>query len=423
MKVISGLALILLFPLSLVAQQSSHNGAAKYAPEDGQKLLIMGQDLGAVGGLDDYADGYVDHLLHVPAGVTTYTGFPSVSGLSEMANWGSGDVCAQAYVEDSTFDHSFIVIGLYLVDQLNSIVSGGSDDQLDQLGNWIKARQRPVFLRIGYEFDASWNHYDPSQYKEAWIYLVRYFDLLGIRNVSYVWQASGLNTSNIERWYPGDRYVNWMAFSNFTEPNAGANILASAELHNKPVMIAESAPRVDLKLGEGTAHWEKWYEPLFTKIYGNDRIKALAYINVNWDSQPMWQNAGFGDSRVQVNEVIKEKWQAEIRKTSWILASDSLFDLLNYNMWQDSLVGIKHSISEKDGGLMISHSGNSLIVWEQNHSLMDRISVWDISGRLLFLEKRKASQYELPQEKLGSGTILLRVEARDQVYRSKTLIH
>jgi len=36
----------------------------------------MGQDLGAVGGLPDYSDGYVDHLGQVPAGETAYTGFP-----------------------------------------------------------------------------------------------------------------------------------------------------------------------------------------------------------------------------------------------------------------------------------------------------------------------------------------------------------
>ena len=54
----------LLFPALLFAQQSGHYGAPKYVPEGGMKLLIMGQDLGAVGGLVDYSDGYVDHLGH-----------------------------------------------------------------------------------------------------------------------------------------------------------------------------------------------------------------------------------------------------------------------------------------------------------------------------------------------------------------------
>ena len=199
--------LILLTALSTEAQLSSHKGAPKYVPGDGMKLLIMGQDLGAVGGLDAYSDGYIDYLGHVPAGVTSYTGFPSLTGLTEQADWGAGDVNAQAYVEDATFVHTAIVIGLHLVDQLASIINGQSDNQLEKLGGWIKAQERPVFLRIGYEFDGSWNHYDPAQFKEAWIYIVHYFDGLDVRNVSYVWQAHGGNTANIERWYPGDRLM------------------------------------------------------------------------------------------------------------------------------------------------------------------------------------------------------------------------
>ena len=125
--------LALLWPLSLFAQQSSHNGAPKYAPEDGKKMLIMGQDLGAIGGLDQYSDGYADHFNHVPAGVTTYTGFPSLTGLTGMANWGAGDVHAQAYLEDTTFDHSVIVIGLHLVDQLGNIINGSSSSSGSKL--------------------------------------------------------------------------------------------------------------------------------------------------------------------------------------------------------------------------------------------------------------------------------------------------
>ncbi|MBL7112495.1 MAG: hypothetical protein ISS19_11220 [Bacteroidales bacterium] len=175
--------LFLLTPAVLFAQKSSHMGAAKYAPDDGEKLLIIGQDL--------YADGYVDHLDQIPAGVTTYTGFPGLSGLEIKDNWGAGDVHAQAYINDSSFDNSAIVIGLHIVDQLESIRNGYSDFYIESLGDWIKKQNRPVFLRIGYEFDGSWNHYDPDEFIEAWIYMVKYFDGLDVRNIAYVWQSAG----------------------------------------------------------------------------------------------------------------------------------------------------------------------------------------------------------------------------------------
>jgi len=416
--------LCLLLPALLLAQESGHFGAAKYVPEDGAKLLIMGQDLGAVGGLVDYSEGYVDYLGHVPAGLTTYTGFPGLGGLAEKDNWGAGDVHAQAYVEDSTFDHSVIVIGLHLVNQLGSIIDGSADAVIDELGEWIRDQERPVFLRIGYEFDGSWNHYDPEEFKEAWIYLVHYFDKLGVKNVSYVWQAHGGNTANIGRWYPGDVYVNWMGYSHFDEPNPGANILSFAEIHDKPVMIAEATPRVDLKAGDGAEHWNEWYAPLFEKISGNKRIKALAYINVAWDSQSMWQGKGWGDSRVQINEVIQENWQTEIEKESWLLASDSLFDLLDYDQWQDSVVLGEGSVPTCNDQLIIRSQYNGLMVSSADETPLDGIRVWDLAGRLSWMNESRNPSFEV-SEKLFSSTAILVIQVRKgrQLISKKVIIN
>jgi hypothetical protein len=416
--------IFLLITLSISAQQSSHNGAPKYAPADGQRLLILGQDLGAVGGLENYSDGYVDHLGHIPAGVTTYTGFPDLTGLSDLANWGSGDVNAQAYVEDVTFDHSCLVIGLYLVDQLGSIISGQSDPQLDQLGGWIKAQDRPVFLRVGYEFDGSWNHYDPVQFKEAWIYIVHYFDSLGVMNVSYVWQAYGGNTPNISRWYPGDRYVNWMGYSHFNEPNPGANILSFADLHDKPVMIAEATPKVDLKVGDGADFWNSWYKPLFEKINANKRIKALAYINVDWDSQSMWQGQGCGDSRVQVNDVVMENWESEIQKDSWILSSDSLFELLDYQKWQDTDVSDVSDIQSPGNKVQVFNTPGGLLVRSVENSDIDEIRIWDMTGRLRYLSEIKAPVYEVSSDLFSDVVaVVLLVRMGETTIRKKAIIN
>ena len=141
----------------------STNGQAKFAPESGKKLFIIGQDLGAVGGLaSPHNNGYVDNFDGVPAGVTTYVSLNDLQALDQRVNYGSGDLHAAAYLEDGTFDNSCIVIGLYLVNQLKLILNGTLDDNIVQLANWIKEAARPVFLRAGYEFDLPQNNYQPE---------------------------------------------------------------------------------------------------------------------------------------------------------------------------------------------------------------------------------------------------------------------
>ena len=83
-----------------------------------------------------------------------------------------------------------------------------------------------------------------------------------------------------------------------------------ARAAGKPVMIAEAAPQgFDLErssrrsispIWDGNAGtgftplssdeiWQAWYEPLFRLMKDNrDVVRALAYINCDWDAQPMW---------------------------------------------------------------------------------------------------------------------------------------
>lgn len=80
-------------------------------PPEGKTLLIVGQDLGAIGGLADYEDGYTDHINVIPAGLTTYTGLPALGGLKTLDNWGSGDVSAQMLMDEPTYANSVLSMG------------------------------------------------------------------------------------------------------------------------------------------------------------------------------------------------------------------------------------------------------------------------------------------------------------------------
>ena len=363
------LALIVILGLGFVACQATPEDEAqttesqtptvisgKFTPPDGQTLLIIGQDLGAIA-------NYKAALGLVPGGVTTYTNISEtepalLNGLEAHADWGSGDVNALQNLEADP--HAALAIGLFIVDNsgtnLTHIIDGTHDAAVDRLGAFIQRAARPVFLRIGYEFDGPWNHYEPEPFIAAWRYIVDRLRAQGVTNFATVWQSATYkygtyNNLPFETWYPGDDYVDWMGTSHFVfdEPVHTA-FLDFARTHNKPVLVAESSPQgYDLDeltysapndgktLTPKTAEeiWDEWFAPYFAFIHNNaDVIRAVAYINVDWHSQAMWGpdggNGYWGDTRVQVNPTIREKWLAEITTPFWLHGSPELFTKLGY---------------------------------------------------------------------------------------------
>lgn len=319
----------------------------KFAPKTGQCLVFVGQDLGATGGLEDYDQGYSDYF-EIPAGVTVYTNLSpggesygyynkGLDGLKTKANWGAGDSWANAYLQDSTYTNSAFAIGLSLVNHEKKVAKGVHDDLITELGVWIKSIKRPVFLRIGYEFDGwDWNHYQRKPYLKAWERIHAIFKKLQVDNVALVWQSKGTGSSQktLEAWYPGDALVDWCAYSYFGQPDT--EMIHFARKHNKPVFIAEATPvrqvenlyfETDLKNETlGPKIWKEWFEPFFATLEQNaDVIKGFSYINADWSSQPMWiTNPVFQkvDARLQVNQYISERWKSEMEKARYLHAKD-----------------------------------------------------------------------------------------------------
>ena len=329
---------LLCLSLLLLSNVLNAQDSAKFLPPDGKTLLIIGQDLSAIGGMPNYTEGYADAVVRTPAGLTTYIGLPNLSGLTTLANWGSGDVSAQMLVDTPRFANSVLSIGLNIGSDLNGLAIGKHDEAIESLVQWMKAQQRPIFLRIGYEFDAPWNAYDPSDYIAAFRRIVDHMRREEVVNVATVWQSATwvdgtFNNHVWEEWYPGNEYVDWFGLSYFDAhiPTL-ERFLELANTHGKPVMIAESTPRTfDLAEGDTEAIWEAWFVPFFEFIaQHNDQIRAVAYINVNWDEQAMWKGQEWGDSRIQANSAVRAKWVKQVTMQSWLHASPTLFEQLGF---------------------------------------------------------------------------------------------
>lgn len=333
--------------------QKPEKTLAKFEPQDGQCLFFIGQDLGATGGFDDYANGYCD-FFDTPSGFTVYTNLSpggesygyfnkGLDGIKSKANWGAGDCWAQQYIEDLTYANSVMAIGLSMVNHEKRIAKGEHDDLIKELGRWIQSIKRPVFLRIGYEFDGwDWNHYQKKHYLKAWKRIHSIFTSMGVDNVALVWQSKGTGSDQgvLEDWYPGDDIVDWCAYSYFGNPDT--EMVTFARKHNKPVFIAEASPVLqtdnlyfdtDLKKEDVAKRvWETWFVSFFDTLNENkDIIKAFSYINVNWSVQPMWiTNPTFQkvDSRIQVSEFISERWKREIAKSRYLKPTTELWNQL-----------------------------------------------------------------------------------------------
>lgn len=331
---------------------------AKFEPGDGKVILFVGQELEAIGGTDNYTDGYYDHFP-APGGFTQYTdfspGFTSfgfvhkgLDGLTTLDNWGDGPENMSVTVADPDFKNSCLAIGLDISNGNDSITAiGGHDSLIYRLGTWIKRQgNRPVFLRIGYEFDGfDWNHYKKEFYIPAWKRIKYKMDSMGVINVAYVWQSKGAGATRkiMDQFYPGDDYVDWVAYSFFTAAEEHHPMIQFARDHHKPLFIAESSTvfldsngvckPLDLsRQADAVWAWQDWFTPYFRTVKNNpDVIKAIHYINCPWQTRPMWKdNIYFKniDARITKNDSLKAWWLKETSQQKYLKASGSLFSYL-----------------------------------------------------------------------------------------------
>lgn len=341
--------------------QKEKRPLAKFEPEQGKVLVFAGQDLASLGGMESYRNGYSDHFP-IPFGITLYTGLGSndgsfggqntqgLQGIYETIDHGNGPSNMSLALQSESYRNAALAIGLSLVNNEDKVANGDLDQNIHQLGEFLLSlKDRPVFLRIGYEFDGDpWNHYDRAFWMKAYKRIKDKFDGMGITNTAYVWQSVGWvsDQRQLEAWYPGDEYVDWCAFS-FFDRWKEVEMIEYARKKGKPVFIAESSatisdftakfngqtkPLVLSNPDHAKEALEYWFEPYFTLIEDNsDVIKALHYIDTDWKNRPMWSdNPTFQkvDARIELSPILSEFWINKMAEDRYINAADK-FLLIN----------------------------------------------------------------------------------------------
>ena len=369
------ISLVLLFGCSTEVDEVQQDAPRSSIPE---KLFIIGQDLDAVRGYvnsqccepADAATAYLSfYNLLIPElgwgglGIDE-TGMP----VDLEWSWGAGPVSAYKTGKELGFES--LAIGLSITENdhsggLDRLIAGEYDANIDQLARFASLFSGTIYLRIGYEFDGHWNqgYQDSERFILAWKRIVDRLRASAAENIVFVWQSAASIADDvldgfhedIYDWYPGDDYADWVGISWFSPPHLQAvgfenrqvytpmqltmEVIELARAQNKPLMIAEAAPMgfdmlnnqrsnysplLDGEAGQNTRQltaeeiWQSYFQPLFDLMNDHkDVIRALAYINQNWDKQEMWgapwEGGYWGDSRLQVNPEIQDRFNEAIQ--------------------------------------------------------------------------------------------------------------
>lgn len=195
---------------------------------------------------------------------------------------------------------------------LDGIINGTYDYYITTFANAAKSFGKPLFIRLGHEFNGDWYTYGganngggtlngfgdptkadgPERFIAAYKHTVDIFENLGVDNVVWVWCLNNGSSPNAawnipENYYPGDAYVDWIGFDgyNFGTSQTWSNWVSFFDIYyplynkfqsyNKPIMIAEYA---SVENGGNKADWIR-LAYIYTR-FSFPKIKAITWFHV-----------------------------------------------------------------------------------------------------------------------------------------------
>lgn len=179
-------------------------------------------------------------------------------------------------------------------------LSGVADDAyLRQWARAAKAAGIPIFLRFAGEMNGDWTAWsgDPAVFIEKFraVSTVMHEEA---PNVAMVWSPGDVPRFNMDKFYPGDAYIDWVGVSLYTEPYSNGNPAESMEAttpierlneiyslyaDRKPIMLSETGISHYTTADERShtdfalMNLDRLYRVMPAKY---PRLKAITYYNV-----------------------------------------------------------------------------------------------------------------------------------------------
>jgi beta-mannanase len=192
--------------------------------------------------------------------------------------------------------------------RLSRIADGSFDAYMSTFAVALAATGSPVYLRPMHEFNGDWypwggtvNANSPALFVQAWRHMVDVFRRAGADNVRFVWSPNNVDvpsSNRLERYYPGDAYVDVLAVDGYNwgagKPEFGGwqsftKVFKPAydrlrTLGPQPIWLAEIGTSGDG--GDKAA----WIRDMFAQARKMDRLDAIIWFNENkerdWRAAP-----------------------------------------------------------------------------------------------------------------------------------------
>ena len=375
---------LLLFIFTLPAASAEVTG--RFAPPAGKVLIFAGQDNISVGGTERYSDGYIDNI-GIPAGITHYVYFSegwtngfgrtfskgSVAGLNSEVEWAAGPMCQKSYMDSPKLKECVMHVSISMEGGGEVKVANGTFDHLiEEFVQFIADHpDRVFFIRIGYEFDGSWNKYQPESFKKAFRRIVESLRKRNLSNYATVFASSStVKPGQFEEYDPGSEYYDWIGYSwwgNEKKFGDAAPALAYARKLKKPVFVAESTARGHYFDEENPEDlWSGWFKEFFQHIEANkDVIRAVSYINADWDGQDMWD--GWGQTRIETAPLLQQRWQEKMAESTFINATDSPHTVIHFSA--------PTTLPQSNNSSRLGYKNASLSITERVEDLLTRMTI------------------------------------------------
>jgi hypothetical protein len=300
----------------LIASPMESTKLVNFAPRSnfGRRLEPADAVVHGAGQSPEAFDAYVELMPETPPAVyMIYTGFRKYTKgrLQEL----TGRYDSKPFAPIAQLGLCMTVDGQPEKHYEHKIAAGEFDEKLDRFVEDLKAYGRPIYIRLGYEFNGPWNGYEPESYREAWKRIVSKVRQAGIENAAFVWCLSGDGDfeGDLMDYYPGDEWVDWWSVDLFATHHMHhpklVDFVEEAERRKFPVMIGESTSRY-IGTINGQASWKLWYLPYFNFIRQHPNVKSFCYINWNWDDT-QWD---WGECRLEIAPEVIEPYKTEMQE-------------------------------------------------------------------------------------------------------------
>jgi hypothetical protein len=369
---------------NVVVGRNGINTTTAYEYNDGNEMEDGGDD--AISVVATETTSTATTSVDTPSIYMFYTDIQELRGLYKPIDYGGGIQYADGLLRNWHVPTPFPIhwvsppppppvtttlqIGLWLNGTIGcqNILNGRLQEQIQELfhycivatanKNKTTRRVSKIYLRLGYEFDNPQFGYSdaPNIYQQSFRYIIHECYTLysyekcrsRIDFVWHSWAASLLPVDesipstivvSLDDYYPGDDYVDWVGISLFSQLYTDATtpahitplgnmrtvqyVCTFAQDHNKPIMIAESTPFG----GIDQLHdpWQDWFVPILHLI-DEYNIRMWSYIYCIWNHIPMWNNTGFGDSRLEQNHTILQLWYEHVLNNPQFRDNDDVND-------------------------------------------------------------------------------------------------